>query len=235
MKKTLLATLLAAGAVVCASSAFAADSVDLKVIGTIEPVACTPTLSGGGTVDYGTIKADTLKADDYTVLPIKSLDFAITCDGKAKVALRGINGRIGSLAGATEGVSGFGNVVSGVFGAGAAAIGSAGLGLTSDNKKIGGYTARVSSAAGVKADDIAVDTIYRNDPADSWVASLSGLFMNSTNRQISWATTGTVVPVSFKTLAGTLEVQAYISKASELDITKPIQLDGLTTLELIYL
>jgi opacity protein-like surface antigen len=233
MKKTLLATLLAAGAVFCASSAFAADSVDLKVIGTITPVACIPTLSGTGTVDYGTIKADTLKADAYTLLPIKSLDFAITCDGKAKLALRGINGRIGSLAGATEGVSGFGNIASGVFGA--ASNGSAGLGLTSDNKKIGGYGARVSSAAGVKADNIAVDTIYRNDPADNWLANSTGLFMNSTNRQISWATTGTVVPVAFKTLAGTLEVQAYINKSSELDITKPIHLDGLTTLELIYL
>ncbi|WP_454889492.1 DUF1120 domain-containing protein [Serratia quinivorans] len=232
MKKTLLATLLAAGAVFCASSAFAADSVDLKVIGTITPVACTPTLSGGGTVDYGTIKADTLKADAYTVLPIKSLDFAITCDGNAKLALRGINGRIGSLAGATEGVSGFGNIDSGVFGAGVG--GNAGLGLTSDNKKIGGYAARVTTAS-VKADNIAVDTIYRNDPADNWFANSSGLFMNSSNRQISWATTGTVVPVAFKTLAGTLEVQAFINKSSELDITKPIKLDGLTTIELVYL
>jgi hypothetical protein len=30
-------------------------------------------------------------------------------------------------------------------------------------------------------------------------------------------------------------VQAYINKASELDLTKPIALDGLTTLELVYL
>jgi len=30
-------------------------------------------------------------------------------------------------------------------------------------------------------------------------------------------------------------VQAYINKASELDLTKPVILDGLSTIELVYL
>lgn len=114
MKKTRLVTFLAASAVFSASSSIAADSVDLKVIGTITPVACTPTLSGGGTVDYGTIKADTLKADDYTVLPMRTLDFSITCDGNAKVAVSAISGRPGTALGADEASNGAATVPAGV-------------------------------------------------------------------------------------------------------------------------
>ena len=83
MKKTVLALALLA----TTASAFAADSVDVRVIGTIVPAACTPTLSGGGTVDYGTIKADTISATDYTVLPEKQISFLDPCDAPAKVAL----------------------------------------------------------------------------------------------------------------------------------------------------
>lgn len=239
MKKTLLATLLTAGAVVCASSVFAADSVDLKVIGTITPVACTPTLSGGGTVDYGTIKADTLKADDYTVLPVKSLDFAITCDGNAKVAVNAFSGRMGTTVGDAEATNGASTIPAGItiFGQDSSTSTAQAFGLGLDGtKKIGGYLTRFNNA-NAKADGVAVDTITRRGPTGTWLAAAqkTANLVSKTFLQPSWAATGTLTPVAFKTLATTLEVQAFINKASELDITKPIQLDGLATLELIYL
>ena len=234
MKKTLLATLLAAGAVVCASSVFAADSVDLKVIGTITPVACTPTLSGGGTVDYGTIKADTLKADDYTVLPVKSLDFAITCDGNAKVAVNAFSGRMGTTVGDAEATNGASTIPAGISLLGSDTIVQAfGLGLDG-TKKIGGYRMRFNITS-AKADGVVVDAIYRSGPTGTWVKAINGSLVSKSFTQPSWAATGTLTPVAFKTLSTTLDVQAFINKASELDITKPIQLDGLATLELIYL
>ncbi|MNN00452.1 hypothetical protein D3C81_1130430 [compost metagenome] len=238
MKKTLLATLLTAGAVVCASSVFAADSVDLKVIGTITPVACTPTLSGGGTVDYGTIKADTLKADDYTVLPLKSLDFSITCDGNAKVAVKAFSGRLGSTVGDAEATNGAATIPAGItiFGldTNIANVGAFGLGLDGTNK-IGGYALALGNAD-TKADGVVVDIISRPGPTGAWVKTTNGTWLASKSfREISSAAAGTLTPVAFKTLASTVRVQAYLNKASELDITKPIQLDGLATLELIYL
>ncbi|CAI1945703.1 DUF1120 domain-containing protein [Serratia quinivorans] len=238
MKKTLLATLLAAGAVFCASSAFAADSVDLKVIGTITPVACIPTLSGAGTVDYGTIKADTLKADAYTALPEKSLDFAITCDGNAKVAVKAFSGRMGSTVGDAEATNGAATIPGGmtIFGtdSSTASLSAFGLGLDG-TKKIGGY-ALVLGNADMKADGVAVDIISRPGPTGAWVKSTNGTWLATKSfQEVSSAAAGTLTPVAFKTLASTLRVQAYLNKASELDITKPIQLDGLATLELIYL
>jgi type 1 fimbria pilin len=236
MKKTLLATTLAATTIFPLSSAFAADSVDVKVIGTISPVACTPTLSGGGTVDYGTIKSDTLKADDYTVLPVKSLDFAITCDGNAKVAVKAINGRMGTAAGGTEDAKGSTKPPV------ALTIGgnSFGLGLAG-TKKIGGYALQTSN---LTYDGKTAVAIYNSADwaADTWISYAGGpgdkgvlININSPVLKESVAATGTLVPIAFKNLAGKLEVQAYINKGSELDLTKPIQLDGLTTLELVYL
>ncbi|CAI1644206.1 MULTISPECIES: DUF1120 domain-containing protein [Serratia] len=238
MKKTRLVTFLAASAVFSASSSIAADSVDLKVIGTITPVACTPTLSGGGTVDYGTIKADTLKADDYTVLPMRTLDFSITCDGNAKVAVSAISGRPGTALGADEASNGAATVPAGVtlFGLDSAtqSVQAFGLGLDGTNK-IGGYGVKMA-LSNAKADSVVVDTLYRKDnPNSAWTKAASGLISVQPYQHISWATTGTLTPLAFKTLATTLDVQAYLNKTSGLDISKPIQLDGLATIELTYL
>lgn len=42
-------------------------------------------------------------------------------------------------------------------------------------------------------------------------------------------------PRTFTNMSGTINVQAYINKTSELDISQPIELDGQTTIELVYL
>ena len=79
-------------AVLATSTAAMAESVDVKVIGTITPTACKPTLSGGGTVDYGIIPPASLKKDAFNQLDKRQLDFAITCDAPAKVAIAAKSG-----------------------------------------------------------------------------------------------------------------------------------------------
>lgn len=213
------------------STAVMAESIDVKVIGTITPTACKPTLTGGGTIDYGTIAPASLKKDALNQLDNKQLDFAITCDAPAKVALKSINGRPNTAAGTTE---------TGTF-AGVAPKGIArnngnwvvGLGLDG-NKKIGGYNI---SIADVFADGAAVDYIDQNGNSQNWEKSSTSKNFLHWNQpfKASWSKPGTLTPVAFTTLAGKLNVQAYINKASELDLTKPVKLDGLTTLELVYL
>ncbi|CAI1573992.1 DUF1120 domain-containing protein [Serratia proteamaculans] len=235
MKKTLLAASLAATTLFSATSAFAVDSVELKVIGTILPVACTPTLSGGGSIDYGDMKASSLAQDDYTVLDEKTLDFSITCDGKAKVAMKVVNGRLNTLAGATENpLSGAGKIPTGVtLTTGDAAYG---LGLAG-SAKIGGYGIAIGTPT---ADGTAVDSIYKSADASvtTWTKGAAKSSLTTSTDELtltSWATSGTLVPVALRALAGKLSVQAYINKASALDMTKPTKLDGLATLELVYL
>ncbi|MDI3439201.1 DUF1120 domain-containing protein [Erwinia sp. V90_4] len=233
MKKTVLALALLA----TTASAFAADSVDVRVIGTIVPAACTPTLSGGGTVDYGTIKADTISATDYTVLPEKQIDFSISCDAPAKVALTAASGRPGSIAVGTETAQGVAYPPFNLFGLNGVA--AAGLGMDGSDK-IGGYAVRIDNST-VTADGAAVDSLRADNRAgvvsawtnDAWAGIVYSPY--SQVRMTSWAAPGTTTPVAFTNLAGKLGVQAYINKGDALDLSKPIHLDGLTTITLLYL
>lgn len=209
------------------STVVMAQSIDLKVIGTIAPTACTPTLSGGGTVDYGTISAASLKKDSFNQLAKKELDFAITCDAPAKVALRAINGRPASAAGTTESGGFAGRIPVGV----SAEQGNWVVGLGLDgSRRIGGYNMHVRD---VTLDAKPGDFIYQTDGSAAWLNGTG--FLWDRDFKISFGEAGTSEPTAFTNMAGKLNIQAYINKASELDLSKPIRLDGQTTLELFYL
>ncbi|TNV09877.1 DUF1120 domain-containing protein [Buttiauxella sp. B2] len=232
IKNTFALALLAASV----GNAMAADSVDVKVIGSIIPAACTPTISGGGVIDYGNIKASTLSADNYTALPEMQLNFSLVCDAPAKVALKAINGRPGTMAGVTETAFNTGSVPVAIYGN--ASNAASGVGLNLDGTaKIGGYGVRIAAESSM-ADGIPVDTIGQENgysTSGSYTKIPDGAVYGAGGRIITWATPGSLTPVAFKVLSGKLGVQAYINKASALDLTHVIHLDGLTTLEVVYL
>lgn len=208
-----------------------AAGVDVKVIGTIEPAACTLSLPAGATVDYGVIDPSILEASTYTRLAEKQIDIALSCDAPAKMGLMAVNGRLATMAGATEGVSGAGRAPLTLFGAN---TDGAGLGLDGSDK-IGGYAIRLAPGT-VQADSTNVDVISKGAAATSWTKNSTGsMYLSTEKRHVSWATTGTTTPVAFKDMTAKLGVEAYINKKSELDLSKQIKLDGLTTIELVYL
>ena len=234
MQKSLLALAVMA---TTALNVQAASNVELKVIGRIDPGTCTPTLSGGGTIDYGTMSPDSLAATGLTLLPEKQLDFAIACTAPSKVAVKVVNGRPNTVAGATEGASGFATVT-GTTIFGVANMGVAGLG-ESDGVKVGGYGIRIAPGT-VIADTNSVDNIVApNITSPVWAGIGTGatgsLLSTATVRGVSWAATGTTTPVAFTNLSGKLGVQAYLNERSAFDLTNTVQLDGLSTLELVYL
>ncbi|MCE5982370.1 MULTISPECIES: DUF1120 domain-containing protein [Pseudomonas] len=65
-----------------------AATTDLTVTGIITPAACTPTLSNGGLVEYGSLALTDLEdtPSQYN-LPAKSLNFAIECSAPTTFAL----------------------------------------------------------------------------------------------------------------------------------------------------
>lgn len=212
------------------TSVVMAESIDVKVIGTITPGACKITLSGGGVVDYGAIMLSSLRRDALNQLDNKQLDFAITCESPAKIALTGIDGRPGTAAGTENGSSGgAAKTPNGIDDRNGEYV--VGLGLDG-NKKIGGYTISISNTV---ADNVNVDGIFKQGESEDWSAwKMLPLYSNS-KLYGSVAKKGKLQPVAFTTLAGKLNVQAYLNKTSELNLTKPIKLDGLTTVELVYL
>lgn len=232
MINTVKKTVCALAVLATTSTTVMAGSIDVKIIGTITPTACKPTLTGGGTIDYGTINSNMLEKDDFTILTEKQIDFSITCDAPAKVAVKVIDGRTNTAAGVSLGADSFAKDPTGkIFNNGTYV---AGLGLDGD-KKIGGYSLRLAVGT-IKADGVDVDSIWTDRPATNWIGPVTrGDLFHSTAPYNSWTKKGEKTPIAFSTLTGKLGVQAYINKASELDLTKPVKLDGLATLELVYL
>lgn len=209
-----------------------AADVDVNVKGTIEPTACALTLPASANIDYGVIDPTTLNGTNYTLLAEKEIDISLSCDSPVKMGLMAVNNRPATMAGVTEGPSGAGTAPVNLFGA--TNQDGAGLGLDGSDK-IGGYGVRLKQGS-VTADGAAVDVIVKGAAASTWIKSASGVLYNRTERQhLSWAKTGTVIPIAFENMAGKIAAQAYINKKSELDLSKPVVLDGLTTLELVYL
>ncbi|WP_312629316.1 DUF1120 domain-containing protein [Scandinavium sp.] len=228
MRKTLLAAVLAATA---GQAMAAGDSIDVKVIGQIVPAACTANVTGGATVDYGTMKSSTLATDDFTMLDVKTLELSIACEAPVKIALKTQDMRSDSVVALTG--KNWGMKASTV-----AANGKE-LGLGSaDGKNIGAWAMWMEPAS-VKADGNAVDALDTTgtpNASSTWTKAAGGAaWLATTGAYKSWGATGTVTPVALTTLTGTLSVQAGINKASELDLTKPVTLDGLATLQVYYL
>ncbi|MDR0805543.1 MAG: DUF1120 domain-containing protein [Enterobacteriaceae bacterium] len=243
MMNKMKTTVCALAVLAASSSAAFAESVDVIVTGTITPSACTPAISGGGVIDYGAIAPSTLNPTNYTVLAEKTLAFSIVCDAPAKVAIQTRSSRPGSIAGGIAGLgSGIGveQLPSGVVLFGYTSIYGVGLGFDVDGTtKIGGYGMRIKPNS-VLVDDVAATQLFSNNfysSTSSWTVATSGTLFNTGvhPRVITWADTGTTVPKAFTTMTGTLGVQAYINYISELDLTHPIVLDGLSTIELVYL
>lgn len=220
VQKTLLAMILAASV----GQAIAADSVDIKVIGTILPAACEASLSSGGVLDYGDIPAKTLKKDDITVLSVKTAAFAITCDSETKVALRSLDARAGTSV-AVNGI----NLLDTPITASTALNGLGAVG----GVNTGAYAMAIDSLTLDHDGGIQLAEIQSMDNGQSWSLEPGHTWFGGEGTILHrW---GNPSPVAFTTMTGELMVQAVINKASELDLSKPIALDGLSTLELVYL
>jgi len=80
------------------------------------------------------------------------------------------------------------------------------------------------------------DGIVSPNKGKTWSKSLSiGSWLGGSSSLYSWANAGELQPVAFTTLTSTLKVQAAINKGSELDLTKAVTLDGLSSVQVYYL
>ncbi|OFS31490.1 hypothetical protein HMPREF3069_29050 [Achromobacter xylosoxidans] len=218
-----LATLSLALAASMVSFGAQAQSIDVRVIGTITPAACIPTLAGGGVVDYGNIAAATLNQTAATALPSRAVAFSITCDAPTRVALRAMDNR------ASSAVPGIIQIVS----PGLTEFSAFGLGVGA-GKNIGAFALQLEPGGITLDGSSAITNMASADGGATWSGPFGG-YARKDGRIMSWATTGSTVPTAFTTMAGTLAVHTVIDKAGNLDLSTDVVLDGLATLELVYL
>src|SRR3546814_13310737 len=88
MKSILKLSFAAALCVSAFATAAHAESIDVRVIGTITPPSCTPTLTGGGIVDYGKILSSKLRMKAYNRLANKDVPVSTVFTGPARIAVR---------------------------------------------------------------------------------------------------------------------------------------------------
>lgn len=208
-----------------------AETFQLGVTGNITPTACTPAIASNGVVDYGVIKTESLNKDNYNWLDEKEITLSISCNAPAKVALFATSGRKGStLSGNNEGVTGAawpavrGNIP--------LTAGVAGFGLDGETK-IGAYAIAVGKV--VKDENNAA--VIKSTNKTSWSTTFpNSLYDQYGNTQyVTIKEDDAIAPAAFTTASFPLKIIGYVNRGSELDLTKPIKLDGLTNIEMVYL
>ena len=199
------------------SAVQAASIVDLAVTGLITPTACTPQLSDGAVIDYGKISQQDLKVDRSTRLPVKPLHVNIACNAPNRFALRMHDNRDGSAM-----------VNSEIY---------YGLGLDHSGNRIGLYSMTFDPLQTV------VDSTAQAYGTESTTGGLAWRTANlnpisiGANSYLGFTDTAgsTAGPSAIQTLSSTVKVETLINAMQNLDLSRETALDGLATLEVVYL
>ncbi|RJT27898.1 DUF1120 domain-containing protein [Buttiauxella izardii] len=231
MKKNLICVLLG----LACFSAVAADSVELKVTGTLVNGACTPTLDNNGAVNFGNIPVGNLSKTATNQLGSKNINLTITCEQPMPIGFTTLDNRnattfVQTIANANADNS-----------AVSAAANQYGLGKTAGGINLGSYSiATLVNSATV--DGVAVDVLSNGLNADtnprSWSKSVNGSTGVGTAGAVgvmTAATQGTLVPMAGKVFVYPLKVSAAVQGTDVLAITDNTDFDGSTTISLVYL
>lgn len=201
-----------------ASSLVLANSAEIRVTGEIKPGACLPTLSGGGTYDFGTISTRELRYDLNTRFHSDYQALSIVCDAPTRFGLRAQDARASS---ALPGE-----------------IYSFGLGM-SGGKPIGNYRLALRGPSIEVDGSKSVNRLFSVDGGASWRLEnglAHTLLTNQmTNTLHSFVPAGETQPVAIQRMSGDLRVSIFIAPLKDLDVGDGIQLDGASTLEVYYL
>jgi len=210
-------TIAAAVLISTAPYAFAASSTDLTVKGTITPLACSPTLSNSGLVNYGKISRQDLSVDRRTRLRDQTLDLSIQCNAPARFALMMHDNRDGSTV-----------VNSEIY---------YGLNHDGSGNKVGLYSLNFDPATTV-VDDL--PQVFRTDSTTggiAWSSSNSRSIPIGARSYLGFTDVAgsNAGPIAIQSLTSRVILETVISPTSELDLSTDVQLDGSATLDVVYL
>lgn len=226
MKKILLASTLA----LCVTSAFAADpTAVLKLQGTLTNASCTPTLSNGGIIDYGTWRLGEMSADEVNQLGHKNFDLSINCTAKTKVGFWVADDRSKS----DSGIKILNARANGGYVAGQTP--GYGLGMTAGDVKIGSF-AIYAETDSILADGVAVSYTSSSNQGATWTnEDLTGGVTPLGFYYYTVAEKGLSDPLAFKDVTIPMVVAAAVDSTRKLAITDDTVMDGQATFTIVYL
>lgn len=198
------------------SQAFAASNVTLNVRGTITPVACTPTLSGGGAIKYGSISTSDLSETARTTLDKKSLNLTVDCAGAtAPFAIRAVDNNMDSTLDPNTG---------GYFGLG-----------KQGTSNIGQYTVYIAGTAQGDGNDVHAMTSINGGSSWSKTMGVNPVMVIHGGKLHAYGNSTANTPTPVSKLVTQLDIEATIAPLSTLDTTNNFNFAGSTTLIVEYL
>ena len=214
-----------AGALLAAVAGANAQSAGFGVIGTINPNACTLTLSGGGVADYGTqatvaVQARSVYLGAYN-LGVKTIPLAVTCGSAIAVELAFVDNRSAQLFALGDGY----DAIRYGIGNGAATTPFGTYDLTTDGLTIDGAAPAVWLSAPTGT------TTW----ATTVVGGASAVFAQPGHAVGFGKVAGATVPSTLTTIGGVLNINARVSKAAVDAATGAMTLNGSGTISLQYL
>lgn len=201
-----------------------AQSVDMTITGAIVPTTCTPSFSGGGTVDLGRYSAVVLNGAAQTILPDSNeVTLTINCGGtSAPVAVQVIDN---SAATVHPGLNLPGAVAGASVQFGLGAVGGI---------NIGAYAIVIGTA---QSDGVAASMLFKQFASDAnWLAETSPFlraFSSAAGGYASWGTGTTPVSADVHTLS--MRVRPVIRNGGDLPLTAEVPLTGSATFQVTYL
>ncbi|EIZ9495641.1 DUF1120 domain-containing protein [Cronobacter sakazakii] len=215
MKKLILASALM---MAFGMNAYASDSVDLKVTGTLSMTSCTPAFGNGGVIDLGHIPIKNMKltsnglayedsADEHT-----KIDLTITCPTAMIVGFTMTDNKEGTV---PESMNSY--------------QGAYGFGTTSDGKKIGLYQLYKNA---VTLDGADASLLYSLNNGQSWNGAYA---LNHKDILFAFSKKDETTPASGKSFDLKIDVTHYFEKSVVESVTDQLDFQGSTTFSLFYM
>ncbi|MBS3048588.1 DUF1120 domain-containing protein [Enterobacter mori] len=229
MKKLLVATAVALS---LSAAAQAADSTTvLKVAGVLTNDACTPSLDGGGVVDFGTKYVSELSATDTNQLGNKDLSFTISCSAPTMVGFTISDDRADSAASVTIEHTSFTDPDETSW----ASSTRFGAGKTAGGVNIGAYSVALNRSAAT-ADSQTQTVLHHSAGEVDWFkwTGTSDLMGNDGLWTYTLGDAGGI-PAAVTTAEFPLRIALAVQKTDALAITDNTTIDGQSTITLVYL
>ncbi|VVP91594.1 Protein GltF [Pseudomonas fluorescens] len=191
------------------SFAYGSSSTDLTVTGVITPAACTPSLSGGGVVDYGKISSKDLNPDTHTQFQDRTVQLTVSCDAPVKFAIVPVDNRAGT----------------------SSTAGAFGLGLINGNEKLGRYFLHyVNPVANVPS-----LAIQSQDNGQTWFEPDDSALKPDDLLSFGSSNAGVTAPHDVQDVIVDILLLTAIAPTNGLTLTDEQKIDGSATLQITYL
>lgn len=238
MKKLLLATMLS----MAATAVYAEPTAMLKVHGTLTSAGCTPELSNGGEADFGEVGLDSLTSAVPYQAGYKDVTLTIKCQSATRVGWNITDNQTSSNAGGTLTSTDFwidNGTADGQKATGRQTLN--GVGKTSAGENIGAYAVSTYLNA-VTADGATAQPIASSNYKGTTISSSSwknmwanGMLKSDGTDVMTVSKTGARAPVAFVNAVFPLKVALAVAPSDTLTLTDKTELDGQSTITLVYL